>query len=183
MNGICLYVYAESPFNHQTMDELLRSTMAVEMEIEWQGSLGLWTLYGSEEQLSQLYSLIHVIEQDFNVRFSMTIVPRFDPFFAFLVTTFFEEGVSEISRRLIRYLVNGQIKKSHIPPFFKNIPKDHLDTVKAFIDSGMNASAAARILYIHRNTFNYRLTKFIEKTHLDPRRFHVALFVHLLIAL
>ncbi|HBB05327.1 MAG TPA: hypothetical protein DCZ41_01870, partial [Firmicutes bacterium] len=39
------------------------------------------------------------------------------------------------------------------------------------------ACLTAETLYIHRNTFNYRLNAFIEKTGLDIREYHNALLL------
>jgi DNA-binding PucR family transcriptional regulator len=52
-------------------------------------------------------------------------------------------------------------------------------TAKAFIDAGLNATRAAVKLYVHRNTFNYRLDKFIEQTGLDIRDYHHAFYFKL----
>ncbi|HNY74043.1 MAG: helix-turn-helix domain-containing protein [Bacilli bacterium] len=52
-------------------------------------------------------------------------------------------------------------------------------TAEMFISCGLNASLAAKKLYVHRNTFAYRLNQFIEATNLDIRDFHNALFFNI----
>lgn len=54
-----------------------------------------------------------------------------------------------------------------------------MQTGLTFILSGLNATLAAKRLYIHRNTFNYRLNKFIEQTSLDIRDFDNALLLYI----
>ncbi|MCK4551507.1 MAG: helix-turn-helix domain-containing protein [Tenericutes bacterium] len=44
----------------------------------------------------------------------------------------------------------------------------------------MNASKTAKTLYMHRNTLNYRLDNFINKTEIDVRKFKGAIAIYLL---
>lgn len=57
---------------------------------------------------------------------------------------------------------------------FESLSRELIQTAEAFITSGCKATVAATRLYIHRNTFAYRLNQFIEKTQLDIRDFHHA---------
>lgn len=54
---------------------------------------------------------------------------------------------------------------------FENINDVLANTMYSFINNDLNATLTASNLYIHRNTFIYRLDKFIEKTDLDVREF------------
>lgn len=62
---------------------------------------------------------------------------------------------------------------------FKGVPHELLLTAGAFLRCGLNASLAAETLIIHRNTFNYRLARFIERTGLDIRDYHNALLLEI----
>jgi len=60
--------------------------------------------------------------------------------------------------------------------WFKQIFVTHfgwetVDTVLGFIENDMNASKASKKLYMHRNTINYRLDHFIEKSEINVRTF------------
>lgn len=59
---------------------------------------------------------------------------------------------------------------------FKNVSYESYLTAKAYINNGLNAEASARSLYVHRNTFNYRLNKFITEAKLDIRDFWNAIY-------
>ena len=48
------------------------------------------------------------------------------------------------------------------------------ETGVAYLACGLDASLAAKSLFLHRNTFNYRLNQFKEKTGVDLRDFHNA---------
>ncbi len=59
---------------------------------------------------------------------------------------------------------------------FRGVPHELMVTAAVFVDAGLNATRASEKLYIHRNTFNYRLQKFIERTGLDIRDYHHAFY-------
>ena len=66
---------------------------------------------------------------------------------------------------------------------FTSIPHELMLTARAYLVSGCNAIKASKILFIHRNTFSYRLNQFIELTNLDIRDYHNATFLELYFAL
>ncbi|MBB5173263.1 PucR family transcriptional regulator [Texcoconibacillus texcoconensis] len=58
-----------------------------------------------------------------------------------------------------------------------------LQTVKTFLDCNMNISSAAKSLYMHRNSLQYRIDKFIERTNIDIKKFHNAAAVYVIMML
>jgi sugar diacid utilization regulator len=66
---------------------------------------------------------------------------------------------------------------------FALVSRELMMTAETFISCGLNASLAAKKLYIHRNTFSYRLNQFIEATDLDIRDYHNAQFFSIVIKL
>lgn len=62
---------------------------------------------------------------------------------------------------------------------FDRLPRELLLTAGTYLRCGMDGLLAAKCLYIHRNTFLYRLNQFIERTNLDIRDYHNALFLEL----
>lgn len=79
---------------------------------------------------------------------------------------------------------------SHLPLEVKNlVKKDLLEvfeddielyaTIKVFLENNMNASMTAKKLYIHRNTLQYRIDKFVEKTGIPLKDFYGAFTVFL----
>ncbi|UII56850.1 helix-turn-helix domain-containing protein [Cytobacillus spongiae] len=61
---------------------------------------------------------------------------------------------------------------------FKEDPDLHL-TLKIYLENHSNASTTAKKLYIHRNTLQYRLDKFTEKTGVQLKDFNSAVTVYL----
>lgn len=74
----------------------------------------------------------------------------------------------ETLQRLVDKLL-GPVKEDH----------EMLRTVQTFLQHNLNVTETANALYIHRNSMQYRLEKWIEKTGLDVRRFEDAVKVHL----
>jgi DNA-binding PucR family transcriptional regulator len=50
-------------------------------------------------------------------------------------------------------------------------------TIKVFLENNLNASLTAKKLYIHRNTLQYRIDKFIDKTGVQLKDFYGAFTV------
>lgn len=67
----------------------------------------------------------------------------------------------------------------YIKKYFSQVPRDILQCAMEYVMCGCNACLAANKLYVHRNTFNYRLDKFIQCTHLNIKDFHNAMFFYL----
>ncbi|MFZ3577328.1 PucR family transcriptional regulator [Virgibacillus sp. DJP39] len=57
--------------------------------------------------------------------------------------------------------------------------KELLLTVETFLSCNLNITVTAKELYMHRNSLQYRIDKFIEKTGIDIRQFHQAATVYL----
>ncbi|GAB3802981.1 PucR family transcriptional regulator [Virgibacillus kimchii] len=57
--------------------------------------------------------------------------------------------------------------------------EDFLHMLQTFIGCNLNITLTAKELYMHRNTLQYRLDKFQEKTGMDVREFHQAFTVYL----
>jgi hypothetical protein len=57
--------------------------------------------------------------------------------------------------------------------------EDLLHTLHTFIRCNLNVTLTAKELYMHRNSLQYRLDKFHEKTGIDVREFHQAFTVYL----
>ncbi|WP_026692635.1 PucR family transcriptional regulator [Peribacillus kribbensis] len=88
--------------------------------------------------------------------------------FPFLMST----GLDDASlSRLAEHLLGETLKDEEL-----------ISTIKTYIECSSNASLAAKKLFMHRNSLQYRIDKFIEKTGLDIRTFEDALTVYLLIA-
>ncbi|WP_408009478.1 PucR family transcriptional regulator [Pseudalkalibacillus sp. A8] len=65
---------------------------------------------------------------------------------------------------------------SHVEP-------DLLKTVNTLLDCNLNHTLAAKKLFIHRNSLQYRMEKFTDLTGLDPKTFEDAVTIYLLLSM
>ncbi|MGG1685618.1 PucR family transcriptional regulator [Pseudalkalibacillus sp. NRS-1564] len=54
-----------------------------------------------------------------------------------------------------------------------------LKSIRIYLESNLNITLAAKQLYVHRNSLQYRVDKFIEKTGIDVKSFQGAVMVYL----
>ncbi|MCR6110205.1 helix-turn-helix domain-containing protein [Bacillus sp. A301a_S52] len=59
--------------------------------------------------------------------------------------------------------------------------RELMHSIKTYLECNMNTSLAAKKMFMHRNTLQYRVDKFIEKTAIDIKQFANAAAVYLLI--
>ncbi|MBM7702706.1 PucR family transcriptional regulator [Metabacillus iocasae] len=59
--------------------------------------------------------------------------------------------------------------------------KELIQTVKVYLECNLNVSLASKKLYMHRNSLQYRIDKFIDRTNLDIKDFQGALSAYLAI--
>ncbi|MDY5441730.1 MAG: helix-turn-helix domain-containing protein [Candidatus Enteromonas sp.] len=62
---------------------------------------------------------------------------------------------------------------------FKKVPSDLMLTAGTYLRCGLDAQLASKCLFVHRNTFLYRMNRFLEITGLDIRDYHNALYLEL----
>lgn len=57
--------------------------------------------------------------------------------------------------------------------------EETLKMIDTFLQCNLNISETAKVLHMHRNSLQYRLDRFFEKTGIDVRQFHHAMTVYL----
>ena len=84
--------------------------------------------------------------------------------------------IHELSKETVK-----EMQQSFLTSFPKE--KELLDTIKIYIENNLNVSLTAKKLYMHRNSLQYRIDKFIERTNIDIRNFQGAFVAYLAILL
>lgn len=56
--------------------------------------------------------------------------------------------------------------------------RELLETIKLYLENNLNTSLTAKKLYLHRNSLQYRIDKFVERTSIDIREFKGAVSVY-----
>ncbi|MCQ2797332.1 MAG: helix-turn-helix domain-containing protein [Bacilli bacterium] len=126
---------------------------------------------------------IYAIHQALNVRINILITHRFGELTDYCrrsVLDYFPNQCVNISDFLFKRTSFGDFYYIHyLKSEFDDVPEEILETVGAFLRCGLNGIETARMLGIHRNTFNYRLNEFIKKTDCDIRDYHNAVLLEL----
>lgn len=73
----------------------------------------------------------------------------------------------------------GEMKQMILQTYLDD--DDTLKMIETFVHLNLNISETAKELYMHRNSLQYRLDRFYEKTGIDIRQFHQAIAVYLAI--
>lgn len=106
----------------------------------------------------------------------------------------FADALNEVSRRklltfyealpLLLIARPGLINRSLLSEFFLEVLSDQelVGTLRVYMDCNLNASLAAKKLYMHRNSFQYRIDRVIERTGIDMKQFTEAAAVHLILS-
>jgi DNA-binding protein Fis len=172
------YLKPSGVINKEAIEHLLRQQLQVELDLFFsKDNIGELTIYGTQDLIGNLYTFSTILENDFDTPIIIVMVPKFDNNFIDLIK---HSPVKSGVYSAFDLLIKLNYKNSYdFPNIFSNLDKELLDTARAFIECGLNACAASRMLYIHRNTFNYRLKKFIDLTGIDIRLVNNAFFVYL----
>ncbi len=64
--------------------------------------------------------------------------------------------------------------------YYSQVGVESINTCLGFVENNFNASLAAKKMYMHRNTLNYRIDNFINKTEIDIKNFKSGMALYLL---
>lgn len=146
---------------------------------------------------SELTSIADTLESDFYMKISFYIGKLY-PFSSHLRTQFQQEKeyfdfakknltstniitFEKVFPAFVAYNLPDHIKdkvNTELSTVFSEDPELYT-TIKVFLENNLNASLTAKKLYIHRNTLQYRIDKFIDKTGVQLKDFYGAFTVFL----
>lgn len=92
-------------------------------------------------------------------------------------------------REVTPYMFIDQLDAEYKQPIIDMVLKETqhnqelLQTIETFLACNSNATLAAKELYMHRNSLQYRVDKFIEQTGIDVKQFEGAITVYLTLGL
>ncbi len=177
-----IYLFqANEPINRDVFDQLIKALIPetdIFYEDDKNGSFVADSLYEPT-----LENNIFSIHQTLGVRISILAVHKLDN-----LTAHCRKGALDYFPNQCVFLTDILYKRTSFGDYyyvhylkeeFDNVPDEILETAGAFLRCGLNGIETAKMLGIHRNTFNYRLKEFIELTDCDIRDYHNALLLEL----
>ena len=75
------------------------------------------------------------------------------------------------------------IKTDLAKEIINKIEKKDMDTLKAFLSCNCNSIVSANELYLHRNSFNYRMNQLSSNNNIEIRDINTIMFLKLAITL
>ena len=169
------YFASQYKLNKGMFDDIIRKSYSQYIEIEYYDDFS-GVILADENFFVRLNSIIDILTMDLYSNFIFLE--------SFKLCSLAEKallklqkdkkyGSFAVSLVVLQYYLSGDIELyDELKVEFSSVNKELLDTAIAYINCNMNACLASKSLYIHRNTFNYRLNKFIEQTQLDIRNYN-----------
>lgn len=140
-------------------------------------------LTGSEDLLPILNSFLPSLQEDSGVNLVFLSTHALDELSLKLLKSaasfFLGEAVYPTDILFKEFSFGDYSSLPYLHNIFRGVEPELMETSSAYLKSDLNASLASSSLYIHRNTFNYRLQKFIDVTGLDIRNYHNALLLEI----
>lgn len=189
-------------FEKPELESALKGFFSQEILILWEtSSTGIVIEMNKKKQPSlsenELASMIEILESDFYINMSLYYGKQYS-FTNELRELFHEEkeyftfaqnmlsrmkffSFERVFPAYIAFHLPETVKRKLTNPFvdfFQENP-EILTTIKVFLENNLNASLTSKKLFIHRNTLQYRIDKFREKTEIQFKDFHTAFTVFL----
>ena len=176
----CFYFVAETPLNDRNLKPLLEAVLG--KKLEWATiHPDQWVFFTEDVSRQPLQTFLDTYQQEQKGKFHLLKTYRLHPLGEQASRLGLKKNpgkVDLIGDFLLQRVLEGQV--SLLPTIrdeFASVPRHLMQTAAMLMDSNMNASIASDRLYVHRNTFNYRLNQFVNLTGLDIRQHdHALLF-------
>lgn len=116
------------------------------------------------EDITQYYHSLTNAAKNVFIYTNKTVVTYIDAVPYLLINQTESDLRSDIGKTVLQEYINDE---------------ETLKMIETFLQSNLNISETAKVLHMHRNSLQYRLDRFFEKTGIDVRQFHHAMTVYL----
>ncbi|MFG6149549.1 PucR family transcriptional regulator [Halobacillus sp. B23F22_1] len=198
---LILFSISDLPADQDTFREALQASFPYEMPLIWLGAaegLIIEEFFESDQEAVSLDSLVDVLMSDFYTKLHFYISEELNElesaplhynwaYKCFSLSKKYKLGKVVTFEQIVPYMFIDALPQEELETLKQVILKevasdrDLLRTIKVFLESGSNTSLAAKLLFMHRNSLQYRVDKFIEKTGVDIKQFQQGLIVYLLL--
>jgi hypothetical protein len=173
------YLRSIQPIQEKTFRPLLEDVLGQKISIQVL-SKTLVVFQTNQDHDANLQTFLDTYQQEFNIKFHALKSYRVHAMGEFASQLGLKNNpgkVDTIADFVLQTMVEGnRYFVKYIYDEFQFVPRHLMQTASTLISCDMKATRASKKLYIHRNTFAYRLNQFIELTGLDIRLHDHALF-------
>ena len=139
--------------------------------------------FADSSLIAELEPLIQLLHDDLSIQMSVLSVHQRTEFERKLLkeaAAYFPNRVLYATDVIMKEMSLGDYSSyKPLMNLFSRVPHELMNTAGTYLRCGLDACLSAKMLFIHRNTFNYRLNQFISITGLDIRDYHNALLLEL----
>ncbi len=181
MNGMNLYVKTAHEIPKHRMDLAFSTIIGGNYQFLWNGTFGTLVLDQPQTQFVNLKLSFDALNADLMDDLTMVIVPRHEKKIAELVRSSTRIGLYHFTQELPRLLHENPLIRDELMTFTDEVSEDVLQTIQTYLELNMSVNLVAKTMYTHRNTVNYRISRFIELTGIDIRATTNGYYVYTLI--
>lgn len=168
------WIKSSTPFSRTFLKKKLDS-LSIDYELKIKSECELF-LYASSDISLLLEGIFIVIGENEGVKVSALKTHNFGELASKCVDevlSFYPNRVRYISDILFKELSFGNYSLfPYLTNEFKKIDSTILLTIGTYLRCNLHINEACENLYIHRNTFRYRLKKFASQTNIDISSYH-----------
>lgn len=139
--------------------------------------------FADSSAIAEIEPMIQLLHDDLSIQMSVLSVHQNTAFEQKLLreaSLYFPNRVLYATDVIMKEMSLGDYSSyKPLMNLFSQVPHELLNTAGTYLRCGCDACLSAKMLFIHRNTFNYRLAQFINITGLDIRDYHNALLLEL----
>ena len=171
---------SSSPLDRKVFENIVISNYEGEVEVKYTSSLEGYLLADSSfyKDLDRCVARLH---NELNADIAFLCVPKDDGFMRKELREakeLFPNSLHHLSDIILKQFSYGDFSAyPFLSGIFKKMDPVLLETAKAYLDNDLDASLASDHLYIHRNTFLYRIKAFVKASGVDIRVYHNALLL------
>lgn len=172
--------YAFIALKQKVVPSLLRSILKEafeKYELIEQGSYYQLSVENQNHFLFSLKGMQARLIEDYGLYSSILVVPFVNDIFVKYLAYCTNQTLSVFE--VFALNINAPTIKNDIPLILRYIGSRHLDTLKAYLDNNQDANMAASHMFLHRNSYAYRLKKVVEDTSLEYNDFNSLAFIKL----
>ncbi len=180
-SSLYLYFKTNKELTYQRAEFILNSVVGGNFQLTWDGKFGTIVLEHPNTQYVNLKINYDALCSDLMDDLTFVIVPRFEVVLANLVKEKCNPGLYPFAKLLPHLLHEDHLLKDKLLSFKNEVSSEILETIKAYLELNMSVNMVSRTEYAHRNTVNYRISRFIELTGIDIRSTLNGYYVYTLI--
>lgn len=135
----------------------------------------LLTVFDSSNFIFSLKQIQSILFTDFSISCSIFVIPFVHSLFNKYVD-FCNNSVLTAFELFNKYKDEDLVKRDTVS-LIEYLGKDVLDTLSSYMDNNCDANKTAEELYLHRNSFAYRLKQIVAKFGFEYNDFNSLLFI------